>query len=267
MRTTQTTPRKDRTTSDARLTRQGKLSLLAFLSTMCIASCVESAPELSERAPRPNPSPSETSFVNGGKCPSAEDAMSDPNAGCLSTATWGDMVFSVYARLDKKDRPRSWQMQVTEPGGTLIQGLPAGNPYSYPRAVGATDIDGDGQPEWWVKVMDFTSHGAPWSRLNLFVMAQDALSPITYDAEPLSVNVGGIARLGEGAVCRKDRLVLLRAEAQNVRNTRWRVVERSFEIAGRSARFLKRTESTLVIDDYNDPDLDPYYLVDCEGIP
>ncbi len=239
-----------------------------LLTMLTLVSCAESSPGLFDPAPSQStsPSPSGVSFTNGGRCPRASDPSLAGNAGCVTSVVRGDANFSVYARMGDTRRPRTWWMHVSGPGVEIDQRLQAGNAYSYPRAVGATDIDEDGAPEWWVKVMDFTSHGAPWSRLNLFVGSGDSLVPISYEKEPLSVNFGGIARLGEGAACRDGRLVLLRAEAQNVRNTRWRVIERSFEIAGGTARFLGRTEDTLMIEDYNDPDLDPYYLVTCEGL-
>ncbi|MDQ4059371.1 MAG: hypothetical protein M3124_09650 [Actinomycetota bacterium] len=210
-------------------------------------------------------SPSPRGFGNGGPCPRAEDPSLPPRAGCVTTAVMGDETLVVYARLDREDEPRSWHLRLT--GGPAIdQPLDAGNPYSYPYAVGSTDVDADGRPEWWVKVMDFTSHGAPWSSLNLFVERHGSLAAVSSKGEPLGVNVGGIARLGEGARCEDGRLVLLRAEARNPRNTRWTTSERSFTLRGSNAILIGRSNGMLVIDDYNDPDLDPYYRITCEEL-
>ncbi|MDQ5815795.1 MAG: hypothetical protein M3516_05830, partial [Actinomycetota bacterium] len=137
--------------------------------------------------------------------------------------------------------------------------------FSYPRAVGASDVDGDGDQEWWVKVMDLAGHGAPWARLNLFFVTDDALTPLASGGKPLAINYGGISRFGEGAECNEGRLVLLRAEAQSPRNTRWTVSKRPFELRATTALPLERNEDSLTIEDYNDPDLDPYYRVACDG--
>ena len=116
-----------------------------------------------------------------------------------------------------------------------------------------------------MKVLDLAGHGAPWARLNLFFTGDDVLIPLSSGDEPLPINYGGISRFGEGASCRDGRLVLLRAEAQNPRNTRWTVSERSFELDGTSATLVGRSEASLSIQGYNDPDLNPYYRVDCNG--
>jgi hypothetical protein len=148
----------------------------------------------------------------------------------------------------------------------LDQPLNAGNPYSYPRALGAADVNNDGRDEWWIKANDLTGHGAPWQTTNLLVVRGSHLIPVKYEGVRLAINVGGIARLGEGAECRNGRLVVLRAEAQNVRNTRWRYSERTLRIDGYRARLLQREEGVLRIDDYNDPDLDRFYAIDCDGL-
>ncbi|HWL65995.1 MAG TPA: hypothetical protein VNP73_08475, partial [Actinomycetota bacterium] len=165
----------------------------------------------------------------------------------------------------KRSRPREWWVRLESGDLVIDRPLHAGNAYSYPRALGASDLDGDGRFEWWIKVVDYTSHGAPWSGANVFFVQDEALVPLKVDGKPLDINFGGIARLGEGAACRDNRLVLLRAEAQNRRNTRWSVSERSFELDGDEARLVERDEDLLRIGGYNDPDLDPYYEIDCNG--
>ena len=202
--------------------------------------------------------------MNGGVC-SPAGAGFPSGTGCLTTVNDGDATLSVYARLNEDAKPRAWRIRLVHEGQGIDQPLRAGNEFSYPRAVGASDVDLDGRQEWWVKVLDLAGHGAPWARLNLFFVADDALIPLTSDGEPFPINYGGISRFGEGAACRDGRLVLLRAEAQDPRNTRWTVSERSFEIEGTTATFAGRREASLSIQGYNDPDLNPYYRVDCDG--
>ena len=183
----------------------------------------------------------------------------------MSTVTAGAESLTVYAVLNDRTRPRSWHIRYSSTGKTIEQRLRAGNDYSYPRAVGSSEVDGDGRLDWWVKVVDFTSHGAPWSGMNLYLVRGDRLVPLSFEGQPLGIHYGGISRMGEGARCKHGQIVLLRAEAKNVRNTRWKVSERTFSINGATARLHARGEGMLVISDYNDPDLDPYYEVDCNG--
>ena len=239
-----------------------RILLVGIVAGMVFGAC---SGEATPPSAGPSPEPRPTTFVNGGDCPRIETGSLPPRAGCLSTVAAGDEELAVYALLDDATRPRMWRIHLSSEAGTIDQVLHAGNDFSYPRVVGSSDVNGDGRAEWWVRVVDYTSHGAPWSGLNLFVAKSDSLVPLRADGKPLIVNYGGIARLGEGARCRPDRITLLRAEAKNVRNTKWEVSERHFRIAGHEAHFLSRTEGELVIEDYNDPDLDPYYRVDCDG--
>ena len=239
-----------------------RVAVAGLLSALALGAC-SNDPDRTSRGP--DPAPVETTFVNGGDCPPSEKAVLPRNAGCVSTVTASGEELIVYARLNDSSRPKGWHIALSSGGEIVDQVLHAGNDFSYPRVVGSSDVNGDGRAEWWVRVVDYTSHGAPWSGLNLFFTKEDALVPLSFDGKPLVVNYGGIARLGEGATCSRDRLTLLRAEAKNVRNTRWQVSERSYHLAGTEAHFLRRTEAELTIEDYNDPDLDPYYRVDCEG--
>ncbi|MFN2388092.1 MAG: hypothetical protein ABR575_00590 [Actinomycetota bacterium] len=251
-----------------RLRRAGAALATVLLVGSCRAAGPGGAADRSSAPPRTEPPGSEPSgsgsaFVNGGDCPPAAGDRLPGRAGCASTVVAVDGTLVVYALVDAASRPRSWRVRLTSDAGEIDRRLDAGNEYSYPRAVGSSDVDGDGRQEWWIKVADFTSHGAPWSSLNVFFARRDRLVPLTWDGQPLGVNFGGIARLGEGAECRGARLVLLRAEARDRRNTRWRTSERTFSIHGTRARLEYRRQGLLVIEDYNDPDLDPYYRVDC----
>ncbi|HVF53921.1 MAG TPA: hypothetical protein VNC78_10020 [Actinomycetota bacterium] len=212
------------------------------------------------------PTPTPPAFSNGGDCPASSDPALPSDAGCVTSVTVGEEQLSVYALLNRASRPRSWHLHLRSGEREIDQRLHAGNDFSYPRAIGGSDVDLDGVGEWWVKVVDYTSHGAPWSGLNLFIRQGSGLVALSFEGHPLAINFGGISRLGEGAACRDGDLVLLRAEAIDRRNTQWTISERTFEVRGSRAHLLERRQYVLVIEDYNDPLLDPYFRVDCQGV-
>ncbi|MGH2805830.1 MAG: hypothetical protein ACRDKT_01010 [Actinomycetota bacterium] len=232
---------------------------------LCLVGLVGACRDARVASTAPRPTPSEPVVVNGGECVPTIDQDLPRNAGCVTSIETGDEKLSVYAILDRQSRPRSWRIHHDSNVRTVDQRLNAGNDFSYPRAVGTSDVDLDGDQEWWIKTADYTSHGAPWSGLNLFVSEGRSLVPLHFEGQPLMINFGGITRLGEGAVCRDGDLVLRRAEAQNTLNTRWSISTRRFSLNESTARLVDRGRSKLVIEDYNDPKLDPYYEVECYG--
>jgi hypothetical protein len=96
---------------------------------------------------------------------------------------------------------------------------------------------------------------------NVFAYRDGGLRTVDYERSPLALNVGGISRLGEGIECIDGNLVLLRAEAQNTRNTRWSYSARVFAVD--ESDFIERTTGRLTISDYNDPALDRFYGLNC----
>ena len=218
--------------------RRGALALACLVVSMaaCARDEPPKTPAHSVETPLETPQP----FINGGDCPPSPYSALPATAGCVtSLAAEGEQLF-VYALLGRDGSPRSWRVRHITPDDEVDRRLLAGHDYSYPRAIGVTDIDHDGSHEWWIKVADYASHGTAWAALNLFVRDGEALVPVRFEREPFDVNFGGTSRLGEGARCRRGLLVVLRAEAQNRRNTRWSVSERSFELLGTRARLLDR---------------------------
>lgn len=243
----------------------------AVACTILLSACSRGsggAPGAGAAAPSPSPSrsgASEPDFFSGGRCPRSPYPELPAEAGCVTSAVEGDERLLVYALLGRGDKPRAWRARLVGAGDELDQRLRQSNVWSYPRALGATDVDHDGGLEWWIKVADYGSHGAAWGGLNVYVLARGALRPVTFEGEPLTVDFGGITRLGQGAVCRDGELVVLRAWARDRRNTRWWVSERRLELDGRRAHFLGRTQRSLVVDSYVDPDLVRNYRVECYG--
>ncbi|MGH2699909.1 MAG: hypothetical protein ACRDJL_12030 [Actinomycetota bacterium] len=247
--------------------RPGRLSILALAAALVTGSCSESSPRASAR-----PEPLPTDFVSGEPCDPLDVDRLPANAGC-ATEVEGDADgdgssdrLTVYARLGDDRHPRSWRLRLQTAAGASDQPLDAGSRFSYPRAVGAADVDGDGRSEWFVKTLDLAGHGTSWKQLNMFVLRGDRLAIVTHEGQPLALRVGGITRMGEGVGCRDGRLVLLRAEARNVRNTRWETSARSFELEGPETRFAERTQGRLNLSDYNDPDLNPFYQLNCGAL-
>jgi len=247
--------------------RTSGLTGLAVAVLLVTAACSETEPR-SARPPQPLP----TDFLNGGACePLGLDRLPS-DAGCASEIE-GDAdgdgsidTLTVYALVGDDERPRSWHMRLATSAGVHDQILDAGNPFSYPRAVGAADVNGDGRSEWFVKTLDLAGHGTAWKQLNLFVLVETDLEIVTHEGEPLAMRVGGISRLGEGIACPDGHLALLRAEARNVRNTRWVSSARIFTLEGTETTFVERTSQTLHLDDYNDPALNRFYQLHCRQL-
>jgi hypothetical protein len=182
-----------------------------------------------------------------------------------SVSAEGKSLF-VYAKTGRDHLPKSWHLRLVEHDRLLVdRDLRAGTVTAYPRVAAVTDVDRNGVPDWWVKTRDYASHGAPWGGLFLFVGIGESIAPLRYRGATLVIDFGGIARLGDGATCRSGDLLLLRAEATDRQNQTWSTSQRRFSISGSNARLVERTHGMLAIDGYNDPDLDPYYEVECFG--
>jgi len=245
---------------------RGSLSCLV-LAVVLLGACSQAEPQAS---PRPRPLP--TDFTNGGDCEPLELERLPSDAGCATEVT-GDAdgdgstdTLTIYARIGEDLRPRSWHMRLTTSDATSDQELDAGTKFSYPRAIGSADVNDDGRFEFFVKTLDLSGHGTPWKQLNLFVFQGSKLAIVTNEGDPLALRIGGITRMGEGVACPEHRLALLRAEARNVRNTRWDTSARIFTLRGTKARFVERTPGALTLTDYNDPALDRYYQLNCDSL-
>jgi hypothetical protein len=236
------------------------------LAALSIAACAcSSQTPSSEAAPVTPPShiASPPTFVNGGPCPRLGDPEFPEEAGCASSVKAEGATLTVYALTSAEEKPLSWRVRLVTAEQEIDQELDAGA--DYPRAVGASDIDADGDMEWWLKVLDYASHGAPWARLNLMFVQDDALVPLTLDGEAMPVNYGGITRLGEGASCSQAEITLYRAEAQDPQNTRWELSRRTFRIEGTMASYAGEERSIETFNNYVDPELRRYFRVVCAG--
>jgi len=237
------------------------------LALVLLGACSQAEPQAS---PRPRPIP--TDFINGSDCEPLELDRLPSDAGCATEVT-GDAdgdgsadTLTLYARIGDDLKPRSWHMRLTTSDATSDQELDAGTDFSYPRAIGSADVNDDGRSEFFVKTLDLSGHGTAWKQLNLFVFQGSKLAIVTNEGDPLALRIGGITRMGEGVACPEHRLALLRAEAQNIRNTRWDTSARIFTLRGTKARFVERTPGALNLTDYNDPALNRYYQLNCDSL-
>ena len=240
------------------------------IATALLGSCSSDGSSADPRVARsPSPAASQA-FISGYPCPPLHDLHLPSDAGCASRVVGdgdGDgerETLTVFAVLDRDDIPVRWYTYLSDSGAT--QRLHAGARFSYPRAVGAADVDGDGHDEWFVKIADLASHGTNWRRLGFFVERDGRLVAVTEKGEPFAFNIGGTSRLGEGFSCEGSGFALLRAEAKNVANTRWRYAERSYAMVGRRVRFQARRVGLLRLVDYNDPALDRFYELRCNEL-
>ena len=237
--------------------------IVLFLVCMAAISGCSSAEQS-----RPSSSSTATSsgeFINGGPCPESDLGGLGDDVGCVTTAHSDDETLFVYAIVDGDSLPKRWRIRYETDASEIDQPLDAGNPFSYPRALAAIDVNDDSTDEWLIKSVDLAGHGTNCQRLQIFIPDDEGLNPVIYEGEPLFANVGGTSRLGEGARCEDGHLVLLRTEAENRINTIWSYSERVLDITGARAEFITRREGRLRLKDYNDPDLDPYYRLECGG--
>jgi len=245
-----------------RLTVPCLLLMVGFLSCACSTTSTQGSPGV-----RPS-----REFTNGGECAPLATPDLPRDAGCVTTVR-GDVngdgagdALTVYARTDEDRLPRSWRMRVQSGSRVIDQSLDAGTEFSYPRAVGAADVNGDERDEWFVKTLDLSGHGTAWLQLSLFTLQGGRISIVEYEDQALALRVGGVSRTGEGVGCGDGRLLLLRAEADNVRNTRWDTSTRAFALEGSLARLVDKSSDTLEVEDYNDPVLDAFYSLECAGL-
>jgi hypothetical protein len=240
-----------------------RAAVLALAVAVVTAACARD-----EERPGPaaaSPEAADPEFINGGDCPASRHDDLPAGAGCVSTVGKGDETLRVYAVLDDEAKPRAWRLRLDGGERDVDQRLRAGNVASYPRAVGVTDLNDDGVPEWWVKTADYASHGAPWAGLSLFVPDGSSLARVRYEGEPFTVNFGGISRLGEGAACRDGLLVTLRAWTLDRQNRHWKVSERRFRLEGATVHLVDKQRRSLDVESYTDPDLQRNYRVECDG--
>jgi hypothetical protein len=239
------------------------LVLAGVLASSCSDDGRSARQPEAEASPVVTPSAQPATFVNGGPCPLWEGPDLPVGAGCVSTVEAGVETLTVYASVGPDRKPQRWHIRYVSEDTELEQDLAAGA--DYPRAVGASDIDGDGTPEWWLKVFDYASHGAPWARLNLMFVRSNGLVPLTLDGDAMAINYGGISRMGEGASCAEGEITLFRAEARNPRNTRWELSRRTYRIDGTVASYLGEKRVVEMFDSYVDPSLRRYFRVICAG--
>ena len=217
--------------------------LCLVLAFVLLGACSQAEPQAS---PRPQPLP--TDFTNGGDCEPLELERLPSDAGCATEVT-GDAdgdgsidTLTLYARIGEDLRPRSWHLLLRTSDAASDQELDAGTDFSYPRAIGSADVNDDGRSEFFVKTLDLSGHGTAWKQLNLFVFQGSKLAIVTNEGDPLALRIGGITRMGEGVACPEHRLALLRAEAQNIRNTRSGHFSADLHPAGNGSS-LRRTNS------------------------
>jgi hypothetical protein len=242
--------------------RRGGVLLVA----LAVSACSAGEAPVPARPPSASAVAARPGFANGAACERSSDPSLRAPAGCVTSLSAGDETMVVYAVLGRDRFPEEWRIRLQTPGGRVERRLPFGTVTAYPRVAAVSDLNRDGDPDWWwVKTLDYASHGALWGGLQVFVGDGASLEPIVHEGEPLVVNFGGISRLGEGARCEPGGLALLRVEAKDRQNTNWSMSRRVFSVEGTQATFEERLENVLEIESYSDPRLHRNYRVDCFG--
>ncbi len=236
---------------------------------VCAAALATALPACADSAPHARSHDAAAPLEETGCARDEVTALPD-DAGCATSLVadadgdGDDDTLWVHARVDANGIPVSWhvtlqtEQETTRPLDT--------SPRTFPRAAAAADVDDDGRSEWFVKTLDLAGHGTAWQQLSIFQLVRGDLRIVSLDDEPFRVRVGGVSRMGEGIACRNGRLQVLRTEARNVRNTRWRTSIRTYRLRRSEVRLTRTRRGVLELSDYNDADLDPYYRLECDGV-
>ncbi len=242
---------------------RSRIYLAVLGIAVVIAACSDEPRVATEPAGVPR------AMINGEPCPPAGPSL-PARSGCATSAAGDfdgdgeDDHASVYATVDDGLMPQSWRLRVLLDSGERIdRAVDAGTRFSYPRALGGADVQGDGADELFVKVGDQLYHSGATRVLNMYVLDGDEVVPVTRGGVPLAIRVGGIWRFAEGAECRRGRLALLRTESRNTSNTRWWYSERYYALEDSRARIVERREDVFEIPQYYDPLLDPFFELNC----
>lgn len=252
--------------------------VLALLIFAC-ASCAREDGRRAEGSAPPPPSPRNDLFVTGEPC--ADQSIEDAPTGCATRVKANldgrgpEEEILLYARLDAEGYPRSWHVALDDDDGLSSQRRVAmGSDVSYPRLIGATDVNRDGREEVFAVALEHFLHGA---------VTQDvALLVLTGGKEIERVRLAGegalkltnlrFARLAQGARC-KDvvgdegrELVSTRVWSVDRQNRTWRWSRRFYSLDGEVARFVERRAGKLHVSGYNDPALDAFFNIRCDNI-
>lgn len=153
-------------------------------------------------------------------------------------------------------------------GEVVTATLPRVDRFTNPQVVGATDVDGDGDDEVFVNVVDFVYHGGTTSVLGLFALHGEALERVTDPAgDPLDLPVGGVSNFGEGVECRDvdgdgtPELQLLRIDSATSERSRW--IEQVYRWRGDDLVLAETTRGTLRRQGYTDPRVLRFYELHC----
>lgn len=216
-------------------------------------------------------------FENGGRCPEVNITEVPGPLGC-ATATEADLdgdgtleTVAVIAALKPDGYPRHWHLDVFS--GPDRSSLRAGvsfprNEHSYPKLIGAADLDGDGADEIFVKVLDHLFHSGGSQVVEAFHLPdRGTLEPVRVRGEgPLTFTVGGLTRFGEGAVCEAPMFTLVRIDAVDLHYTRWEVSRRTYRFEHGKLVRSGGSHEILRTSDFNDPAVDPFYRLRCGAL-
>jgi hypothetical protein len=233
-------------------------------------------------SPNASPSPFSQTFDNGEPCPTGPVEGVPAGMGCVTTAE-GDLDgdgttdrFLVFARLGPDRRPRAWFARaVLGSGETPVRPIPFGAAAGgvkdvYPRAVGTVDANGDGRDEILVKLAAIIYHVAGQRILGMFAVDGGEIRPVTMpNGHPLTFVTGGIASLGQGAICLPDAnppaFVVTRAQKEFPQH--WELTKFRFTWNGEQLVGPTTSSKKLPFDtDFIDPRILPYYGITCGSI-
>lgn len=262
----------------------GRVVALVAAMFFAVGGCADGG----RPAPAVRPSPSGSSspstpsglFVTGERCPLAEETILGPDAGCVTTAV-ADLdadpareSFVIYGLLDDRRLPKSWRAAVIDDDQVAAsKDIRAGSDISYPRTLGAADVDRDGRDEVFVIVLEHFLHGAVTQDIALFSATPERIGRIGLPGgAPFIVSSMRLSELGQGARCEdavgdsRGELVTMRASSANRRHTLWQWSERVYSLRDSNAVQVGARSGRMRVSGYNDPVLDAFFEIRCGDV-
>jgi hypothetical protein len=178
---------------------------------------------------------------------------------------------TMFAALNGRGHPLSWHLLVDRArGAAVIRTIHPTNRKDRPGLIGATDVNGDGVPELFVRLGVTLYHSGGTTNVGIFTMLHKAMTAVKLPGGvPLVTSVGGLSMFGQGIGCvgpagPHERLALLRID--NVASKRPQWSAHYFRVSGAQMRPVGSRSGSFKRHGYLDPRINRFYDIRCGSL-